>query len=1213
MVKILFIITFILLIILAPVVNADYVQTLIQAGIEPQDIVLNPVTHKIYVVNRLSSDVTVIDGLTGDKFNVETGQNPVAAAINPISNKIYIANYGTPENPGSTITVIDGSSQDTTTVSTGIGPKALAVNPVTNKIYVANYGTDNSPGNTVTIIDGSDTTNVSCGVGPMAVAVNPVTNKIYVANYGHANNPDSTITVIDGVDDSTTTVNCGVGPAAVAVNPVTNKIYVANYGTDNYPGNTVTVIDGSNLDTTSVICGAGPAAIAINPVTDKIYVANYGTENSPGNSVTVINGSNLDTTTVSCDLGPRVIAVNTQTNKIYVGNQESDGMTIINGFDNSSSDIEIEIESQIVAIAIDPNSNIIYAVGLAYVFVIAGETYNQTSLSTGNEPTAVAINPVTNYIYVANSGLSGLTVVDGEDSLFTIDTGTSPRAVAVNPLSNKIYVANSSSINNDITIIDGQDHSSIDIDNGDGAYAIAINPVTCRVYVANVESNDVTVLDGENNVMATVAVGQNPRGIAINSLTNKIYVTNSETDSDSGSVTIIDGIDHLTETITTGPGPRAIAVNSSANKIYVANYGSINSPGNMVTVIDGGDDHSITTVPTGSLPRDIDINQISNKIYVANYLSNNVSVIDGTDHSVIPFSAGDGPWAVTVDQAANKIYVTNKNSNDLTIIDGRDHNIRHTIECGGQPEMAAVNPFTNKIYITNPSNSSLTIIDPVQSAISPQPAINPLITSIDTLPADTTISNRPIFNFEAVSNFEPVSPPIQQIYFQTDTRAGNWRPASTSGDTGSGITNPLDFGSHFCFAFAIDAQAASINSGAGYSPFVGQISAYYFTVLYSPVNISSLVWLDWNANGSQDDGEPGFSGVTVELYEKAEDNLLEALISDSQGNCAFSGYETGKYYLRFIQPNGYGFSLPDQAQDQQDSDVDPTTGIIDSLRLLSGDYVDYAAGLIDTPYVLCAIPDLFLAEDSSDTLSLTDLNEVFFDLADSSQLTFQVDQTNPGALFTAIIDSADSSLGLIDFRLDANGSDTIFVQAIDRGGLFAEDTLLVTIEPVNDQPIINNVENLEYTPGNPPRTISRAIMLSDVDDSIMTNATVALDSGFNPDEDVLSAVGVFGITPVYDSDNGLLSLSPAVDDSMTTFECQTALQTVSYYNSNRLNPDLGPRQVIFTIDDGSGAVMDTCEITFLSALTLIEIMADSIIIIDGQTIFDLEQTFPQEG
>ena len=96
------------------------------------------------------------------------GSTPVGLAVNPVTNKVYVANRNS-----ATLGIIDGDTLGTSSVSVGGGPNDVAVNPVTNKIYVANQGGG------VTVIDGTNntTTTTPAGVTPYAIALNPITRK----------------------------------------------------------------------------------------------------------------------------------------------------------------------------------------------------------------------------------------------------------------------------------------------------------------------------------------------------------------------------------------------------------------------------------------------------------------------------------------------------------------------------------------------------------------------------------------------------------------------------------------------------------------------------------------------------------------------------------------------------------------------------------------------------------------------------------------------------------------------------------------------------------------------------------------------------------------------------------------------------------------------------------------------------------------------------
>jgi YVTN family beta-propeller protein len=225
---------------------------------------------------------------------------------------------------------------------------------------------------------------------------------------------------------------------------------------------------------------------------------------------------------------------------------------------------------------------------------------------------------VTNQIYVANSNTvinqeyvpntSGtVTVIDGAtNATTTVPAGNGPWAIAVNTVTNQIYVANSNTVINQeyvpntsgtVTVIDGATNATTTVPVGSDPEVIAVNSVTNKIYVPNYDSNNVTVIDGATNATITVLVGSYPGAIAVNSVTNKIYVGNRG----SNSVTVIDGATNGADTITVGSNPDAIAVNPVTDMIYVANSGSAN-----VTVINGA---AVPVSPSfSSQPQSVTVN-----------------------------------------------------------------------------------------------------------------------------------------------------------------------------------------------------------------------------------------------------------------------------------------------------------------------------------------------------------------------------------------------------------------------------------------------------------------------------------------------------------------------------------------------------------------------------------------------------------------------------
>jgi hypothetical protein len=99
--------------------------------------------------------------------------------------------------------------------------------------------------------------------------------------------------------------------------------------------------------------------------------------------------------------------------------------------------------------------------------------------------------------------------------------------------------------------------------------------------------------------------------------------------------------------------------------------------------------------------------------------------------------------------------------------------------------------------------------------------------------------------------------------------------------------------------------------------------------------IGDTVWLDEDRDGIQDAGEPGFPGVTVNLYDcSGPDVLVATTVTDANGYYLFSDLLPGYYRVEFIAPGGYVFTLQNQgADDAVDSDADPLTGLADCTLL----------------------------------------------------------------------------------------------------------------------------------------------------------------------------------------------------------------------------------------------------------------------------------------
>lgn len=66
---------------------------------------------------------------------------------------------------------------------------------------------------------------------------------------------------------------------------------------------------------------------------------------------------------------------------------------------------------------------------------------------------------------------------------------------------------------------------------------------------------------------------------------------------------------------------------------------------------------------------------------------------------------------------------------------------------------------------------------------------------------------------------------------------------------------------------------------------------------YQPVSLGDLVWIDQNENGQQDEGEPGYEGVWIQLLA-SDGSLLDSTQTDTIGKYAFTELSPGTYSLK---------------------------------------------------------------------------------------------------------------------------------------------------------------------------------------------------------------------------------------------------------------------------------------------------------------------------
>jgi hypothetical protein len=94
--------------------------------------------------------------------------------------------------------------------------------------------------------------------------------------------------------------------------------------------------------------------------------------------------------------------------------------------------------------------------------------------------------------------------------------------------------------------------------------------------------------------------------------------------------------------------------------------------------------------------------------------------------------------------------------------------------------------------------------------------------------------------------------------------------------------------------------------------------------IFIPGSIGDRVWLDQNANGLQDSGEPGIEGIIIELF-RSNGTSLGMDTTDVNGDYMFMELSQGLYFISVVNSAGNTFTQMDVGNDDTiDSDVNPS-------------------------------------------------------------------------------------------------------------------------------------------------------------------------------------------------------------------------------------------------------------------------------------------------
>jgi DNA-binding beta-propeller fold protein YncE len=493
---------------------------------------------------------------------------------------------------------------------------------------------------------------------------------------------------------------------------------------------------------------------------------------------------------------------------------------------------------------------------VAAVTLAASTASAQVPIPLPHPASAVAVNPITNQIWVLSEAEDAVMRVDGAShDVAPVAVADAPRELRVDPLRNRVYVLHAGG---QVTLVDGRTLAVTPIGGASGSAllaGLALDPARNRIFAT--APGTLRVIDGSDLSIDAVAIPgyafSTPQRVVVDPITGWAYTGSLGCcDLEGNDETKLHQVQadppavHDSITVLASPAllsHRGLGVDPSTGLTYsmLSNGTGLDvwvrtdwASATLLTQAFGGG-IQLLMEPTGGRfwargPGDGFSCGWSGAARLAT-----LATVAGTFHSQC---AG----GITVNPATPRAYLADFDSlgtETLSIwtVDPVAPAIGSIPLGSANADDVAVNVATNRLYLLYGTGPDLLEIDePVAVPVPIDVAI-----TVDPPSPDGSVD----VSFSATTSFAPVALPIQRVYYQVDAIDGEWTAASPAGPLGSAAITGLAPGSHVIHAFATDGQEATIASDLGQPVVVGAIASLAIEVPAVPAC----------SNGIDDDGD----------------------------------------------------------------------------------------------------------------------------------------------------------------------------------------------------------------------------------------------------------------------------------------------------------------------------------------------------------------------
>lgn len=296
------------------------------------------------------------------------------------------------------------------------------------------------------------------------------------------------------------------------------------------------------------------------------------------------------------------------------------------------------------------------------------------------------------FAYIANSKSNTVTVLDLVYLRIdrTLRVGDNPTAIALNPVRREAYILNTDTPaeNGSVSVLDtAQNQVVANIPVHRLPTALSVDPTGHRAFVANAASNTISVLDLDSRrTTATIPTSQNPTSALISPDGRTLLVTFPT----SGNIGLFaaasatprasnaDPVLRIRSTFPNCPGATSPVILPDSSKAFIACPGS-----NQVLAL------SIAADP---------------KTWSA---KNNPSLLE--DQALALLNVGTDPTYLTLKPDGGEVFVSNTDSGSISEISTQTNEVGSTFGIGDQPTHGIVSWDNSVLWIANSGADSISL------------------------------------------------------------------------------------------------------------------------------------------------------------------------------------------------------------------------------------------------------------------------------------------------------------------------------------------------------------------------------------------------------------------------------------------------------------------------------------------------------------------------